>query len=92
MSRLLFWLRRFRLSAQGWRLQRLVRICLIAPSISFAEVCSSSPSHLPAEGSGEVYWNAWLCCQDTLAPWPESGKQCGETGKAGKLQAGTFTR
>ena len=38
MSRLLFWLRRFRLSAQGWRLQRLVRMCLIAPSISFAEV------------------------------------------------------
>lgn len=39
MSRLLFWLRRFRLAAQGWRPQRLVRICLISPSISLAEVC-----------------------------------------------------
>ena len=38
MSRLLFWLRRFRLAAQGWRPQRLVRICLISPSISLAEV------------------------------------------------------
>jgi hypothetical protein len=39
MSRLLFWLRRFRMAAQGWRPQRLVRICLISPSISLAEVC-----------------------------------------------------
>ena len=66
MSRLLFWLRRFRLSAQGWRLQRLVRMCLIAPSISFAEVCVSSPSPTPAEGSAEEDYLAWLCSWNLL--------------------------
>ena len=67
MSRLLFWLRRFRLSAQGWRLQRLVRMCLIAPSISFAEV-RTPPSRLPAEGSVEMF--TLLCISKFLAPWP----------------------
>lgn len=38
MSRLLFWLRRFRMSAQGWWPQPLVRFFLIAPSIILAEV------------------------------------------------------
>ena len=72
MSRLLFWLRRFRLSAQGWRMQRLVRMCLIAPSISFAEVCIPSSSPTSAEGAVEVSDLAWLCYQTVSAPWPDS--------------------
>ena len=38
MSRVLFWLRRFRLAAQGWHPQRLVRPLFISPSIFLAEV------------------------------------------------------
>ena len=46
MSRVLFWLRRFRLAAQGWQPQRLVRFLLISPSIFLAEVWHPSLSML----------------------------------------------
>ena len=38
MSRVLFWLRRFRLAAQRWHPQGLVQFLLISPSIFLAEV------------------------------------------------------
>ena len=47
MSRVLFWLRRFRLAAQGWRPQRLVRLLLISPSVFLAEVRRPSSAMLP---------------------------------------------
>ncbi len=47
MSRVLFWLRRFRLAAQGWHPQGLVRPLLISPSIFLAEVSHSGSILLP---------------------------------------------
>lgn len=64
MSRLLFWLRRFRLAAQGWHPQRLVRFFLIAPSITLAEVrlpaLSLSPCFVAVQCSLLFQGTCWL--------------------------------